>query len=324
MKNSVPFWILALLGWCLLGAFLFNLFLCPVFYGGGTTAAATAATTATTAAAAATKAAPAAVKTVPAAAKAAASKFWAIGDKSAFATKSENFISFNNSGFNHLTPQSASLKGALAKTADYLKKNPKRSLLITGYYMKDEKNPSILPNLGLARATDVKEIMKGLGVPASQIALGSELIGKDLFEGKKLVQGVEFGFTEVAKGDTRISDIKKRLFGKPLTVYFGTNQNTINLTSAQRKDISDLIYYLDNVKGSKLGISGHTDNVGNRAYNVNLSKERAAFVQNYMNKNGRISMKSMSVNGFGPDKPIAPNTTADGKAKNRRVEVTLQ
>ncbi len=321
MKNSVPFWIMMLLGWCLLGAFLFNLFLCPLLTGGTAAASTAAAVTTTGAAAAAAKTvAPAATKAAPVVAKTS----WTIADKSAFVTKAEDYISFKNSGFNYLTPQSVSLKGATKETAEYLKKNPERSLLITGYYEKSEKNNSIHPDLGLARANDVKKMMMKLGVPAAQMALASQVVGKDKFKGDKLVQGVQFAFKQKEKGNDRIAEVKKRLVGKPLTVYFGTNQNTINLTPKQRKDISDIIYYLDNVKGAKLGVAGHTDNVGNRAYNVNLSKERAAFVQSYLSKNGGISMKQMSVNGFGPDKPIAPNTTEDGKAKNRRVEITLQ
>ncbi len=66
-------------------------------------------------------------------------------------------------------------------------------------------------------------------------------------------------------------------------------------------------------------IQGHTDNVGKHAMNMKLSQSRAESVKNYLVNNG-ISAVRIATKGFGPDKPIAPNTTAEGKQKNRRIE----
>ncbi len=66
-------------------------------------------------------------------------------------------------------------------------------------------------------------------------------------------------------------------------------------------------------------IQGHTDNVGNKAKNVKLSKDRAESVKGWLVKKG-IDASRMTTKGFGPDKPIADNKTAEGKAKNRRIE----
>jgi OOP family OmpA-OmpF porin len=69
-------------------------------------------------------------------------------------------------------------------------------------------------------------------------------------------------------------------------------------------------------------IEGHTDNVGARAINVDLSQRRAKAVLDYLVDKG-IDRKRLSSKGFGFDRPIAPNTTPLGRAKNRRVEFRL-
>ncbi len=66
-------------------------------------------------------------------------------------------------------------------------------------------------------------------------------------------------------------------------------------------------------------IHGHTCNIGTHAYNMNLSKKRAESVRNYLVKKG-ISKSRMKTKGFSFDNPIEPNTTEEGRAKNRRIE----
>ncbi len=72
----------------------------------------------------------------------------------------------------------------------------------------------------------------------------------------------------------------------------------------------------------KLRISGHTDNVGARTANMTLSKRRAESVKKYLVSKG-IAADRFEVMYFGPDKPIAPNNTEDGRARNRRVEMLI-
>lgn len=70
----------------------------------------------------------------------------------------------------------------------------------------------------------------------------------------------------------------------------------------------------------KLSIEGNTDNIGGHDYNVKLSRDRAAAVVAALVKSG-IAANRLKSSGNGPDKPIADNTTTDGRAKNRRVEL---
>ncbi|HUM01936.1 MAG TPA: OmpA family protein [Thermoanaerobaculia bacterium] len=72
----------------------------------------------------------------------------------------------------------------------------------------------------------------------------------------------------------------------------------------------------------KVRITGHTDNVGKAEYNMKLSLRRAEAVRNYLVSLG-VDPGKMEVGGEGMAKPIADNGTAEGRAKNRRVEVTV-
>src|SRR2546425_839148 len=70
----------------------------------------------------------------------------------------------------------------------------------------------------------------------------------------------------------------------------------------------------------KIEISGHTDNTGSAATNTRLSQARAAAVQAYLASKG-VAPQRMVAKGYGPLQPVAPNTTAAGRAQNRRVEL---
>ena len=73
----------------------------------------------------------------------------------------------------------------------------------------------------------------------------------------------------------------------------------------------------------KMIIEGHNDNVGNPGSNKTLSEQRASSVKTALVNKG-ISTDRIKTVGYGQDKPIADNSTEDGKAKNRRVEIKKQ
>jgi len=69
-------------------------------------------------------------------------------------------------------------------------------------------------------------------------------------------------------------------------------------------------------------VRGHTDNQGNAAYNLDLSKNRAmALVQSLVNRG--IAVNRFVAKGFGVTKPIATNDTEEGRALNRRIEMVI-
>lgn len=84
--------------------------------------------------------------------------------------------------------------------------------------------------------------------------------------------------------------------------------------------IAQIVALLKRYPDLKVAINGNTDSIGGHDYNVKLSQDRAASVVDSIVAAG-IDKGRLSSAGFGPDKPIAPNDTDDGRAKNRRVEL---
>jgi OOP family OmpA-OmpF porin len=72
----------------------------------------------------------------------------------------------------------------------------------------------------------------------------------------------------------------------------------------------------------RVAISGHTDNVGDRVHNVELSKQRADSVKTYLVGQG-VEASRIDTRGAGPDEPIADNKQAAGRQKNRRIEFKM-
>jgi outer membrane protein OmpA-like peptidoglycan-associated protein len=70
-------------------------------------------------------------------------------------------------------------------------------------------------------------------------------------------------------------------------------------------------------------VTGHTDSVGNDAANLALSKRRAETVAGYLKAHG-LNAQTVSVSGRGSADPVASNATAEGRASNRRVDISLQ
>ena len=75
-------------------------------------------------------------------------------------------------------------------------------------------------------------------------------------------------------------------------------------------------------RNTRAALSGYTDNVGTEAYNLKLSDRRWMSVKDFVVKKG-IDGGRVSGQGFGESKPIADNKTAEGRSKNRRVEIKV-
>jgi outer membrane protein OmpA-like peptidoglycan-associated protein len=103
-------------------------------------------------------------------------------------------------------------------------------------------------------------------------------------------------------------------------IYFETGK--AKLTPESFPELDKVIAFLQENNDLKIEISGHTDNVGGAAYNIKLSGDRAKAVVDYMVSKG-IPIEQMVSKGYGPNQPIAPNTTAKGKQMNRRVEFKI-
>ena len=81
--------------------------------------------------------------------------------------------------------------------------------------------------------------------------------------------------------------------------------------------------YLSENANTVIEISGHTDNIGDKEHNQELSTARAKAVADYLVSKG-IEVKRITYKGYGSTRPIASNDTEEGKAQNRRVEIKIE
>lgn len=98
--------------------------------------------------------------------------------------------------------------------------------------------------------------------------------------------------------------------------------NKSSLTSTAKENLNKLIEVFKEYPDTNLLIVGYTDNVGSQAYNLPLSEQRAKSVRDYLVEHG-IAASRLTYVGKGIEEPIASNDTAEGRAKNRRVEIAI-
>jgi len=101
-------------------------------------------------------------------------------------------------------------------------------------------------------------------------------------------------------------------------ILFSVGQAEIRKTS--HPVLNQLASLLLKCQRFTVRINGHTDNTGNDQLNITLSKRRAASVKDYFNRRG-VSLSKMIITGYGSRQPIATNSTPEGRAKNRRIEM---
>jgi len=104
-------------------------------------------------------------------------------------------------------------------------------------------------------------------------------------------------------------------------VTFKTDQADVR--SSFYPTLNSVAIVLNKYRDTSITITGFTDNVGGAAYNQDLSEKRAQSVGDYLVSQG-ISPNRISTQGRGLRNPIASNATAQGRALNRRVEITLR
>jgi outer membrane protein OmpA-like peptidoglycan-associated protein len=130
--------------------------------------------------------------------------------------------------------------------------------------------------------------------------------------------GMDTQGSQVQVSQEREGEVKLNV---PGNVSFATGSATIDtqLYPVLNRVASTLKEY----PATTVTVIGHTDNVGGEAANMNLSRERAASVVNYLNRQG-IAMTRMHAVGRGEAEPVADNSTEAGRAQNRRVELIVR
>ena len=103
-------------------------------------------------------------------------------------------------------------------------------------------------------------------------------------------------------------------------VFFETGSAALRPESLSELD--QLVQLLTASSKLKIQINGHTDNVGDKAFNISLSEARAKAVQDYL-LSKKIAAERLRFKGFGETKPLESNDSPEGRAKNRRTEFVV-
>ncbi len=196
-----------------------------------------------------------------------------------------------------------------------------KRLEITGYYATSETNKGTFLNLGLARADAIKKLFttQCQGVNASRFTTVASLNDaiatvQSPFNASKL-SVLDTVATPSAQGGVVITDSNNMI------VYFPSGSSAKETNPEVDKFLTELGGRLKN-SGQNAVISGHTDNKGNPAKNVTLSKERAEFVKSILVSKGGDAAKLIT-EGKGDAEPVGDNTTDAGRRQNRRVQIHL-
>lgn len=172
--------------------------------------------------------------------------------------------------------------------------------------------------------TDLRQISRGqLKIDGSTVSLRGEVANESLRQRIASNVATNLNPTYTVNNGLRVSSNEQAILDDTLanrTIEFESGQAT--LTPKGRAILDEMVAAMMKLKGRKIEIIGHTDSAGLRASNVSLSQARAATVKAYLASHG-IAEELLSASGQGPDRPIASNDTAEGRARNRRIEFRL-
>jgi outer membrane protein OmpA-like peptidoglycan-associated protein len=187
--------------------------------------------------------------------------------------------------------------------------------LVKGYWYQNEK-PDATNDLGLYRAARLRDSLK-LYFPASSFELSSVYIessNPDKDYRGAIVETINSPLSDNA-GSSVVKDGK-------LVVYFPTNSSQKTLDAKTEERIGEIIKIAGQTNKPLL-ITGHTDSQGDAASNKVLGMKRAEQLKLLLIKRG-VPGSKMRVISLGEDQPLSSNTTSEGRAANRRAELTIQ
>jgi len=146
-------------------------------------------------------------------------------------------------------------------------------------------------------------------------ALGGGLVGgymdKQANELRAQLQGS--GVSVTRAGDRIILNM-------PSSITFNTNEDSIK--SQFYRQLNSVALVLKKYNKSLVDVYGYTDSTGNPVYNQALSERRAASVAQYLSSQG-VDIRRLAAVGYGDTNPVASNSTPQGRAQNRRVEIQI-
>lgn len=190
------------------------------------------------------------------------------------------------------------------------------------------------PYTGDERATRASQgaaIGAGIGAVVGAISGGDRLKRAAIGAGVGALSGAAIG----SYMDRQEAELRRQLEGTGVSVTRRGEEIILNMpgnvtfgfdSADLRADFFEVLdsvaLVLDEFDQTVLVVDGHTDSIGSRQYNMGLSERRAQTVGRYLVSRG-VEPVRIATYGYGPDYPVATNETEAGRARNRRVELTL-
>jgi outer membrane protein OmpA-like peptidoglycan-associated protein len=212
------------------------------------------------------------------------------------------------------------LAGTLAATIGCSSKN----------YVRQQTTPLInktneLDDLTAKNSRDIKDVDQRAqaGIQAVQ-ARAAEVDQKALAAGKQADDAQTLANNATQRVDSLTNTVVNLDNYRPVAetaVLFGFDKD--NLTKDAKAELDQLATSVSSTKGYIITVEGGTDSVGSSEYNYDLSQRRANSVIQYLASEKQIPAHKIYLIGLGKDKPVETNKTADGRKKNRRVDVRL-
>jgi outer membrane protein OmpA-like peptidoglycan-associated protein len=197
-------------------------------------------------------------------------------------------------------------------------------------YVRQQTTPLInktneLDDLTAKNSKDIKDVDQRAqaGIQAVQ-AHATEVDQKALAAGQQADQAQTLANSATQRVDTLTNTVINLDNYRPVaetSVLFGFDKD--NLTKQAKEELDQLATSVSSTKGYIITVEGGTDSVGSSEYNYDLSQRRANSVIQYLASEKQIPAHKIYLIGLGKDKPVETNKTAEGRKKNRRVEVHL-
>ena len=157
----------------------------------------------------------------------------------------------------------------------------------------------------------------GAGIGAVVGTTAGVIIGNKMDKQKAELERIAGAQVEEITDNNDLKAIKVT-FADGILFATGSSQ----LSQSSRNSLTDFAKSLADNPHTDVTIYGHTDNTGSRSVNEKLSADRANAVANFLSGQG-IASNRFTIKGLAYDSPVADNSTSEGRAKNRRVEVFI-
>jgi OmpA-OmpF porin, OOP family len=197
-------------------------------------------------------------------------------------------------------------------------------------YVRQQTTPLInktneLDDMTAKNSKDIKDVDARAQAGIQQVqAKAAEVDQKAQAAGQQAAQAQTLADNAVHRVDSlqnTVANLDNYRVVTETSVHFGFNKD--NLTKNAKDALDQLATDVQSAKGYIISVEGGTDSVGNADYNYGLSERRADAVIQYLASEHNIPAHKIYVVGLGKDKPVEPNNTREGRAKNRRVDVRL-